>query len=164
VRVVIGPGAHPNTVWNLLERPTPEANPAVTQIDALMSPPGLGRHFSEGLDGSIHKREDKELMIDPIKSQAVIAYSGINRSPVPVGDIEAVHSIDVPEAEDLARYVQGVVHDIFGQFPLDWGERNNLEPERVMQLIESAVMERYPELSTEAGAALAWMWSYSSWK
>ncbi|HEX6467799.1 MAG TPA: RHS repeat-associated core domain-containing protein [Streptosporangiaceae bacterium] len=34
VRVILGPGAHPNTVWNLLERPTLEANPAVTQIDA----------------------------------------------------------------------------------------------------------------------------------
>jgi len=34
VRVILGPGANPNTVWNLLERPTLEENPAVSQIDA----------------------------------------------------------------------------------------------------------------------------------
>jgi hypothetical protein len=56
------------------------------------------------------------------------------------------------------------VDEIFGLFPLNWGERNNVGPERVMQLIESAVAERHPELSAEAGAALAWMWSYDSWK
>ena len=103
-------------------------------------------------------------MVEAMKSHAIVLYTGKGRSPFPVGDIEAVRSIDVPEAEDLARYVQGVVGEIFGLFPLDWGERNNMEPGRVMQLIEAAVAERHPELSAEAGAALAWMWSYSSWK
>jgi hypothetical protein len=103
-------------------------------------------------------------VVDLTKSNAIVLYTGQGRSPFPVGDIAAVRALDVPEAEDLARYVQGVVAETFSLFPLDWGERNKLAPERVMQLIESAVAERHPELSAEAASALAWMWSYSSWK
>ena len=72
--------------------------------------------------------------------------------------------MDPQRADDLVSYVKGVAEEVFSLFPLDWGERNNVEPERVMQLIESAVAERHPELTAEACAALAWMWSYSSWK
>lgn len=103
-------------------------------------------------------------MVDSVKSHAIVLYTGKGRSPFPVGDIGAVQAIGAPGVEYLASYVQSVVDEIFGLFPLDWGERNNMEPDQVIRLIEATVAERHPELSAEAGAALAWMWSYSSWK
>lgn len=104
-------------------------------------------------------------MIDQVRSNAVVAFTGRGRSPVPVGDMDAVRRIRAGAGDDLVGYVRRVANDIFVRFPLDWrGERGDLQPEQVVVLIEEAVLDRYPELSREAAAALAWMWSYSSWK
>ena len=106
----------------------------------------------------------RKTVIESMKSHAVVVYTGKDRSPFPVEDIGAVRSLDVPEAEDLARYVQTVAGELNTLFPLDWAERNNVEPDRAVRLIESAMGARHPELSVEAVAALAWTWSYCAWK
>jgi hypothetical protein len=103
-------------------------------------------------------------LVDLIKSEAVVLYSGRRRSSLPAGDMKAVLTMDVDDAQSLAEYVKHTVQGMYSMFPLNYAEQNKMEPTEVIVLIESALAEGHPELNAEATAALAWMWSYSSWK
>jgi hypothetical protein len=75
-----------------------------------------------------------------------------------------VRAFPIADSEELALYARSVADEIFDLLPLDLPYRRNVSVVQVMRELESAIAERHPELSEEAGKALSWMWSYSSGK
>jgi hypothetical protein len=71
----------------------------------------------------------------------------------------------VPDAADLVRYVEALEREVFDTFPLSWqGPHGDLDPAQAFAEVAKTLIDRHPELDSEAAHALAWVWSYSAWK
>lgn len=100
-------------------------------------------------------------VIDSLKSEAVVLYTSRGRSPFPLGDPDAVRALAGGAREDLVRYVEDLVTEMFEAYPLSAADR---DPVKAEEMVEVGMAARHPELNSEASRALAWMWSYSAWK
>ena len=99
-------------------------------------------------------------VLDPVKSDAVVMYTSRGRSPFPWGDPAAVRALG-DAGEDLVRYVEGLVEEMYEVFPL---ATRDSDLSKATETVERGMAVRHPELDSRAVEALAWMWSYSAWK
>jgi hypothetical protein len=100
-------------------------------------------------------------MIDSLRSYAVLVYTSWDRSPFPRGDPDAVRALEAGAGDDLVRYVEELVREMYEAYPLAARDSDLV---KATELVERGMAARHPELDARAIEALAWMWSYSAWK
>lgn len=99
-------------------------------------------------------------LVDSAKSEALRLYTSWGRNPWPRTNPDAVLGMSGASPELLLRYAEGVVQEMFDQFPV-W----DVGPEGASAGRGSCWCSNgrsLPELYTEAAKALSWMWSYSA--
>ena len=111
-------------------------------------------------------------MTDPLKSKAVVLYLwGDPPLFVPSADPDRVRRLPVPDAAQLVRYVQDLSRELFEVFPLGWRAAAEPDPAhwdpgwtRSVELVQTEMAARHPELDARAAKALAWYWGYYAQK
>ena len=112
------------------------------------------------------------VMADPLMSRAVLLYLwGDPPGLLPRSDPDAVRRLPVPDAAPLVRYVQDLTSELFEVFPLRWRAAADPDPAdwdpewtRSVELVQTEMAARHPELDAEAAKALAWYWGYCAQK
>jgi len=111
-------------------------------------------------------------MTDPLKSKAVVLYLwGDPPHFLPHSDPDAVRRLPVPDAAQLVRYVEDLTSELFEVFPLGWRAAAEPDPahrdpelRRSVELVQTEMTARHPELDAEAAECLAWYWGYCAQK
>jgi hypothetical protein len=108
-------------------------------------------------------------MTDPLKSKAVMLYLWGD----PPGLVPHANSdrLAMSDAAQLVRYVQELTSELFEVFPLEWRAAVDPDPveysprlTRSVELVQTEMAARHPELDAKAAKALAWYWGYCAQK
>jgi hypothetical protein len=118
------------------------------------------------------RARDDEAVTDPLKSKAVVLYLwGDPPGLVPHADPDKVRRLPVPDAAQLVRYVQDLARELFEVFPVGWRAAAEPDPAdydpgwtRSVELVQTEMAARHPELDARAAKALAWYWGYCAQK